>query len=121
MASVPTPFPGMAENVLSSDMEIGEPGGSDIESDEGQAVELLESLSEGSEYYSSGEEVDLQLLQNVLEGAYSTSKPVTPMDPAERNSLLLYDRDCLELPGAYVYIVLTETVMGIYPVLASSK
>lgn len=58
--------------------------------------DFVESTSEGGDF-SSSDEVDAHLFERVLEGVYSTSGPSSMLDPAQRDSILLFDKDLCEL------------------------
>ena len=61
-------------------------------------IDFIESTSEG-EPFSSSDEADAELLEGVLESAYSSKTPYSALDPAERDSLLLFDKDLKEQSG----------------------
>jgi len=55
---------------------------------------FVESASDGSEFLSSDEEHDLEVINQVMNGFYSTSKPTLKsywLLPVERDSLLLFE------------------------------
>lgn len=64
-------------------------------SDESDIPDYVESLSEG-EFWSSSDEEQAELFEHVLEGAYlAPLSSDSRIDPAERSSLLLLDKDIL--------------------------
>ncbi len=66
-------------------------------SDESDIPDYVESLSEG-EIWSSSDEEHAELFEHVLEGAYVGPSPLSSesrLEPAERGSLLLLDKDLL--------------------------
>ena len=68
-------------------------GDDNAESDE----EFCEILTNEVESFATSDEEDTELLQMALEGAYTCSpfKRSTVIDPAERSSYLLYDKDLM--------------------------
>ena len=81
-----------------SDVEM-ESEAADSEDERGE--EFVESTS-GEERYSSSDEADMEHFEQMLTSAYSKHGGAHVLDPAERDSLLLYDKDWyedLDLPG----------------------
>ena len=73
---------------------VGESGDIDS-SDESDVPDYVESFSEG-EVWSSSDEEHVELLEHVLEGTYlGPLLSKSALDPAERVSLLLLDKDIL--------------------------
>lgn len=65
-------------------------------SDESDVPDYVESFSEG-ELWSSSDEEHTELFEHVLEGAYlSPLSSKSRLDPAQRVSLLLLDKDILQ-------------------------
>ena len=70
------------------------------ESEESEAVqEYIESLSEG-ECWSSGDEEHAEFFEQLLEGTrFGSHRSPEKLDPAQRTSLLLFDKDILQERG----------------------
>ena len=74
-------------------------------SDSGVAhPDFIESTSEG-EHFSSSDEGDAELFECVLETAYSSNAPLSVLNPAERDSLLLFDKNLSELGKMYTCVL----------------
>ena len=73
--------------------EITVESGESESSDESDTPDYVESLSEG-EFWSSSDEEHAEFFEQVLEGAYlGRLSSKSRLDPAERTSLLLLDKD----------------------------
>ena len=73
------------------------------ESEESEAdsdfQEYIESLSEG-ECWSSGDEEHTEFFEQLLEGTrFGSHRSPEKLDPAQRTSLLLFDKDILQERG----------------------
>jgi len=64
--------------------------------------DFIESTSEG-EPFSSSDEADAELLEHVLESAYSSKALSSALDPAKRDSVLLFDKDMMGEMSGKVY------------------
>ena len=89
---------------------------SDPEEDENYLDDYVESVSEG-EHWSSNDEDQLELFDQLLEGARFGS--LIRLDPVQRNSLLLFDKDFLneddeELDGSSVYSEISSSCSGMF-------
>ena len=73
-------------------------------SDSDVQPDFLESSSEG-EHFCSSDEADAELFQSALEQAYSSNAPHSMLDPAERDSLLLFDKDLCEFGKIYARVL----------------
>lgn len=69
----------------------------------GSDFDYVESASEGEDWSSeSSDQNDAEMWEQILDGAYCSAVP-PKMDPAERDSLLLFDKDLVEdLEGVYL-------------------
>ena len=87
----------MEMEVDSADEVEGEELTEVSDSDEEVQGDFNDSTSDDMEHYSSADELDRDLLEQVLESAY-TRRPASSfsLDPVERDSLLLYDKDWYE-------------------------
>lgn len=88
LASPSVPFIGQSEAAA---VEMESASGSLSESKGDDAQDFFESTSEGD--FSSSDEIDTHLLERVLEGAYSSRVCPSSLDPAQRDSILFYDKD----------------------------
>ena len=83
LASPSVPFIRQSEAAA---VEMESASGSSSESEGDDAQDFFESTSEG-------DEIDAHLLERVLEGAYSSRVCPSSLDPAQRDSILFYDKD----------------------------
>ena len=70
------------------------------------------TTSEAESLSTSGEE-DAELLEVALDGAYTCNPSLfskCSLDPAERSSLLLLDKDFLDSEGTYMYKLLISII-----------
>ena len=86
------------------------------EEDENYLDDYVESVSEG-EHWSSSDEDQLELFDQLLEGARFGS--LRKLDPVQRNSLLLFDKDFLneddeELDDSSVYSEISSSCSGMF-------
>ena len=100
------------EEIIVAASDIGD---NDEDNDESEYFEIF--TSEAESYGTSDEESEL--LQMALEGAYICSPSKTMLDPAERSSYLLFDKDLMEqecddeIGKCEPYRVFTTCVYGI--------